>query len=83
MKSRWTDDKPWIYGTVGPGQHKGGYWNDGIDWDQYGIPYRCTVRLNISGIPVVQSNTTVNGNKYFAFSSNETVYLESYSCSGA
>jgi hypothetical protein len=77
-----SDSGPWIYSTVGPGGHKGGYFNDGIDWDQYGIPYRCTVNLRDGNRQFLQSNTTVQGNKYVAFSSSATIHIDSYSCSG-
>ncbi|WP_157594151.1 hypothetical protein [Streptosporangium amethystogenes] len=77
-----SDSGPWINGSVGPGQHKGGYWNDGIDWDQYGVPYRCSINLTVNGVSRVSSNNTINGNRWFSFSSNETVKLNAYTCRG-
>ena len=83
-----SDSAPWIYSSIGPGQHKGGFSNDGIDWDNYGIPYKCSVNVTVSGSGThpsggtVQSNNTINGTKWVKFDSNQTVHLDAYTCRG-
>jgi hypothetical protein len=83
IKRQDCDGCGWIYSSVGPGQHKGGYWNDGIDWDAFAVPYRCSVNTTISGINQVFDNYSTNPQKWISFSSNLTVHLNSYSCSGS
>jgi hypothetical protein len=72
----------WIYSSIGPGQHKGGYWNDGIDWDRFAVPYRCSINGTKNGTSYVWSNYTISPQKWISFSSNETVKLNSYTCQG-
>jgi hypothetical protein len=72
----------WIYDSIGPGQHKGGYWNDGIDWDRFAVPYRCSVTGSKNGTPYTWSNYTTNPQRWISFASNETVDLNSYTCQG-
>jgi hypothetical protein len=69
----------WIYSWIYPGQHKGGYWNDGIDWDRFAVPAYCSVSYTVNGSWYGWGNNT-SSPLWLSFSSNQTVRLKSHNC---
>lgn len=73
------DSCSWIYGYIYPGQHKGGYWNDGIDWDRFAVPPNCTVSYTVDGSRYGWWNGT-SSYLWISWHSDQTVRLKSHSC---
>lgn len=69
----------WIQGAIGPGEHLGGYWNDGIDWDAFFIPGHCSVTYDVDGSWVTRGNLSTSRLR-IGWDSDQTVTIHSHSC---
>jgi hypothetical protein len=73
-------DCGWIYSAIAPGDHRGGYWNDGIDWDAFALPYGCSVSIRLDGYARGYRNISTYPARWISFDSDQTVEIYAYTC---
>ena len=73
------DNCGWIWELIYQGQHKGGYYHDGVDWDLFEIPGHCEVTYTVNGSGNVRGNLSTSPMKV-NFDSTKTIRLKSHRC---
>lgn len=71
---KWTDNDgaTWSYASVGPGETRGGYFNDGTDVDFWELKNNCTAYTSI--------HATVSDPGWYKIKSSQTEHIYEYSC---
>lgn len=70
----------WIEDSIAPWGHRGGFWNDGVDWDAFAVPYGCSMSVRLNGVSRGYRNISEAPHRWISFESNQTVEIYSYSC---